>query len=150
MRARMIPYLLQMILLITFLILLVHLCGTLNGYDCETLFGTGTTVSLLKADACGFHGGAPVLRDAYVELLHHPRFTNVNILSFRIEIDHIVNDSDYKNIHARYKISNKRHYLLISTSACTYLHVYGELQFGNSSFRNLSADGVNSRSIPLN
>lgn len=136
-----------MILPISLLILLVRLCDTLIGYDCEIPFGNGTTVSLLEPDACGPHDGAPVLRDVYVELLHHPRFIDVTILSCRIEIDHVINKSSHKN--TRVEPNNKRHYFPITLPSCRYLHAYGELQLGNFSFRNLTARKVNSRSIPL-
>lgn len=99
--------LLQMTLLICLLILLVRSCGTLMGYDCENPYDNGTTVSLLEPDVCSSHEGAPALREVYIELLHHPRFIDVNVLSCRIEVGSVINDLSYKHISSKLTRKNK-------------------------------------------
>jgi hypothetical protein len=129
------------------LILLARCCNALIGYDCDSPHNNGTTISLLESGDCNSNGEDPILRNINIELLHHPRFFDVNVLSCRIEIDNIINKLETTN--AKEKIKNKRYYLPVTQTACMYLHTHGELQLGNFSFRDLSADNVNSRSIPL-
>lgn len=140
----MIPYLFQMVLLKSLVILLIRFCNALIGYDCDTPYDNGTTVSLFEPDECNSHEEALVSRDVYVELLHHPRFIDVNVLSCRVEIDNVINNINHKGI------KNKRYYLPLDMPSCILLHAYGKLQLGNFSFHDLTANNVNSRLILLN
>lgn len=133
-----------------YVILLTRFCDALIGYDCETPYENGTTVSLLEDDACQINEGNLLFHDVYIEALQHPRVTTVDVLTCRIEIEYNINDSinskvDYKNI-----IKNKRYYAPLNASSCAYIHAYRRFQFKNSSFDNLSINDVNSRLISSN
>lgn len=146
----MIPCLFQMVLLNYLVILLIRFCNALIGYDCDTPYDNGTTVSLFEPDECNSHEEALVFRDVYVELLQHPRFIDVNVLSCRVEIDNVINDLNHKGINSKNTIKNKRYYLPLNMPSCILLHAYGKLQLGNFSFHDLTANDVNSRLIMPN
>lgn len=124
-------------------ILLVHHGRALLGYDCETPYNKGFIVSLLEVGGCDSLEGNIVIDDVIVEVRQLPRLAVVEVLSCRIEIENIVEETTPGLSHG-----SKRYYSPINSTICMYVHAQRTLQIGNTSLDNLLEGVTNSRSIP--
>lgn len=130
-----------------FFVFLGSFCYALVGYDCERPSDNGTLLSLLELDECYLNEHDVISTNIGIELSHHTRFTTVDVISCRVEIDNVLK---LKNIDSEVTLINQRYYSTISQSPCLYMHIHGKLKIGNTTLFGLVPKVVNSRLIPTN